>query len=205
MKKETVEAFLETKNNEAIVIVEGKEGYTDPETLIAYLKKGVTSNQIKSCTPRQENGYTIYKFKVYNDEVTLNNYFEVKVRNNERYLFKPVIDAIKDISNQSNLIKKVNRNRLIAGIATSALIITLAGPTLVKGLGKLMEKEGDYDASRYAPYSQGTPSEEEIKQYEAEYYEDLRQRAESGDENALEEYNRYLLEQQLKDQVTKTR
>lgn len=208
MRKETVEAFLEVKNNEPIVVVKGKEGYTNPETLVAFLKKGVKSNEIKACTPKQEKGYTSYKFKVYNDEAELSHYFVVKVRNRERYLHRPTLEAIKDITGVSNLIKKVNVNRFIAGIAITATILTIAGPTMVKGLGELLEKDYQYDQQRYhqssysAPY---IPTEEEKAQAEIEYYEDLRIRAEKGDEAAKKEYEQYLIEQQLKEQLEEER
>lgn len=204
MKKETVEAFLEIRNNEPIVTVKGKDGYTNPETLIAFLKKGVSSNKIKACTPKQEKGYTSYKFKVYSEEEELNNYFVVKVRNRERYLHRPTLEAIKEITGVSNLIKKVNVNRFVAGIAVSALIVTVAGPTIAKGLGKLLEKDYQYDQQRYHQYSYSStyiPTEEEKAQAEIEYYEDLRIRAENGDEAAIKEYSAYLAEQQLKEQI----
>ena len=208
MRKETVEAFLEVKNNEPIVVVKGKEGYTNPETLVAFLKKGVKSNEIKACTPKQEKGYTSYKFKVYNDEAELSHYFVVKVRNRERYLHRPTLEAIKDITGVSNLIKKVNVNRFIAGIAITATILTIAGPTMVKGLGELLEKDYQYDQQRYRQYRQSipyVPSEEEKAQAEIEYYEDLRKKAENGDKEAKEEYQNYLIEQQLKEQIEEER
>ena len=208
MKKETIEAFLEIRNKEPIVIVKGKEGYTNPETLIAFLKKGVKSNEIKACTPKQEKGYTSYKFKVYNDEAELSHYFAVKVRNKERYLHRPAIDAIKDITGVSNLIKKVNVNRFIAGIAIAATILTVAAPTMAKGLGKLLEKDYQYDQQRYRQFSYSTtyiPTEEEKDQAEFEYYEDLRIRAEKGNKEAQKEYDTYLAEQQLKVQIEEER
>lgn len=204
MKKETIESFLEIRNNEPIVTVKGKDGYTNPETLVAFLMKGVKSNKIKACTPKQEKGYTSYKFKVYNDEAELSHYFVVKVRNRERYLHRPTLEAIKDITGVSNLIKKVNVNRFIAGIAITATILTVAGPTMVKGLGELLERDYQYDQQRYhqssysAPY---IPTEEEKAQAEIEYYEDLRIRAEKGDKEAQKEYDAYLAEQALKEQI----
>lgn len=205
MKKQTIEAFLEIVNNEPIVIVSGKEGYTEPETLLTFLRKGVKLGQIKPCTPRQEKGYTNYKFKVFNEEGNLTNYFVVKVRNKERYLHRSTINSIKDIAGISILIKKVNINRIIAGIAASATMLTLAGPTLVKGLGKLFEKEYEYDQERYYQTVSSIPSQDELKQLELRYYEDLRIRAENGDEAAREEYEIYLIEQQLKEQNSKSR
>lgn len=199
-KVEKVEAYLQIQNNEPVVKVEGREGYTIPETLITFLRKGIKSEQIKACTPQHKNGKTNYIFKVYNEEGKLSYYFVVKVDNKDRYLFKPITDVIKDLSNQSALIKKVNTNRFIAGLSAGILVLTLTGPTLVKGLGNLLEKEKEYDSSRFAPYTQSTPSDEEIKQYEAEYIEDLKARAAAGDESAMEEYNIYLIEQQLKEQ-----
>ncbi|MBQ2947139.1 MAG: hypothetical protein IJE04_04755 [Bacilli bacterium] len=204
MKKETIEAFLEVKNNEPIVVVKGKEGYTNPQTLIAFLKKGVKSNEIKACTPKQENGYTSYKFKVYNNKADLSHYFVVKVRNKERYLHRATLEIIKDITGVSNLIKKLNVNRVIAGIAATATILTIAGPTIVKGLDELLERDYQYDQQRYRRFSYSTsyiPSEEEKIQSEIMYYEDLRIRAEKGDEEAQKEYDAYLAEQQLKEQL----
>ena len=208
MKKETIEAFLEIRNNEPIVTVKGREGYTNPETLVAFLMKGVKSNKIKACTPKQEKGYTSYKFKVYNDESELSHYFVVKVRNRDRYLHRPTLEAIKDITGVSNLIKKVNVNRFIAGIAIATTIITVAGPSIAKGLGNLLERDYQYDQQRYRQYSYSStyiPTEEEKAQAEIEYYEDLRIRAEKGDEAAKKEYEQYLIEQQLKEQLEEER
>lgn len=208
MKKETVEAFLEIRNNEPIVTVKGKEGYTNPETLISFLKKGVSSKQMKACTPKSENGYTTYKFKVYDEYNNLNNYFVIKVKNSKRYLYKPIIERIKEISGISNLIKKVNFNRFVAGIAATALIVTVAGPTVAKGLGELLKKDYEYDQQRYHQYTYSThyiPTEEEKVQAEIEYYKDLEKRAKAGDEDAIKEYSDYLVEQQLKEQIEEER
>lgn len=208
MKKEIIEAFLEIRNNEPIVIVKGREGYTNPETLVAFLMKGVKSNEIKACTPKQEKGYTSYKFKVYNDEADLSHYFVVKVRNRDRYLHRPTLEAIKDITGVSNLIKKVNVNRFVAGIAITATILTVAGPSMAKGLNELLERDYQYDQQRYHQYTYSAPyipTEEEKAQAEIEYYEDLRIRAEKGDEAAKKEYEQYLIEQQLKEQLEEER
>lgn len=204
MKKNTVEAFLEIKNNEPIVTVTDREGYTTPETLVAFLAKGVKSNKIKSCTPKQEKGYTSYKFKVYNDESELSHYFVIKVRNNERYLHKPTLDAIKDITGVSNLIKKVNVNRLIAGVTVAVTILTIAGPTITKGLDKILEKDHEYDQQRYNKYSNSAPYEPTVEDREVaekEYLENLRERILAGDKQAEKEYLDYILQQHLKEQA----
>ena len=202
MKKETVEAFLEINNNEPIVRVKGKDGVTNTETLLAFLREGVKSNTIKACIPMQEKGFTSYKFKVYNDEQELNNYFVIKVRNNERYLHLSTLEAIKDITGVSCLIKKVNVYRIVAGALAAVTILTVAGSTMTKGLDKLLEKDYQYDQQRYQQYSYSEtyePTVRDREQAEINYYENLRKRAENGDETAKQEYEQYLIEQELKE------
>lgn len=198
MKKETVEAFLAIKDDQYIVIVNGEEEY--PETVLAYLKKGVKLKKIKACTPRQGEKYTSYKFKIYDEGDNLNNYFVIKVKNSERYLYRPIIKEIREITEKSNLIKKVNRNRFIAGITASALFLTVAGPTIAKGIRNTVDREYDlYDDiyGKPASVTAQAPTEEDI----AKYYEGVRIRAEQGDEEAMREYQQYLLEQQVKEQL----
>ncbi|MBR6690179.1 MAG: hypothetical protein IKL65_02490 [Bacilli bacterium] len=204
MKKQTVEAHLTIKNGQPIVTVKGREGQTDSDTLIAYLKKGVSSGEMKVCTPTSEKGYTTYKFKVYDELENLNNYFVIKVKNNERYLHRATIEQIKEITGVSNLIKKLNVNRFVAGIAVSAILLTVAGPSMAKGLGKLIEKDIEYDQQRYHQHTYSSPyipTEEERTQSEILYYQDLERRALAGDEEALEEYSIYIAQQQLKEQA----
>jgi len=207
MKKETVEAFLEIIDDEPTVKVKGTEVYISTDKLIDFLKTGVKSNRVKACTPKFEEGYTSYKFKVYNDEGQLNNYFIIKVKNKERYLHKQTIETIKEITGVSNLIRKLNITRFIAGVAISATILTVAGPTLVKGLQEILEKDYEYDQQRYRQHysSEFFISDEDKAKSDIEYYKDLKVRAENGDEEAKREYQEYLVEQELKKQFEEER
>lgn len=206
MKKETVEVYLQVMNNRPVVFIKNNNEYTDPQMLIEFLKKGVTFNKIKSCTPREEKGYTSYKFKVYSMEEELNHYFIIKVKNNERYLHKDTINEIKSITGVSNLVKKVNVNRFIAGIAATALVLTVAGPTMAKGMKKILDKDYQYDQERYHYYHYSEPiTEEQKEQSQKQYYEDLEKRVLEGDEQAKQEYEIYLIQQQLKSDKGKTR
>lgn len=203
MKRKTVEAFLEMQINEETIRIKGSEEYNNSQVLIDYLSEGVDKGLIKACTPKQEMGYTSYKFEVYDYNHEFKNYFVVKVRNNERYLHRETLNKIKQITKNSNLIKKVNFNRFIAGIAISLILLRTAGPAIGRGLGRLFDKELEYSQDKSAEYSNSImhkPTEEELTQAELYYYEDLRIRAENGDEKAQEEYERYLFEQEIKQQ-----
>jgi len=198
MKKPTVNAYLNMQNNRHVVNVDGQKGITFPSVLISYLKQGIYSKKIKACTPISKDGYTNYKFKVYNDEGQLNNYFVVKVSHKQRYLHKDTINKIKEVSGVSNLITKVNVNRFIAGLTASALILVAAGPKIAKGLIDIIDKERESSIPSYN--NSVVVTEEEKQQSLKEYYEDLKIRAQSGDIKAIDEYSIYLIQNELEQQ-----
>lgn len=204
MEKQTVEAHLSIQKGRPVVTVKGREGQTDLETLIAYLKNGVSSGEMKACTPKSEKGYTTFKFKVYDELKNLNNYFVIKVKNNERYLHKETIEQIKEITGVSNLITKVNVNRLVAGVAVSALILTLSTPLIAKGLHFILKKDYQYDQYRYNrfDYYSSAPLEDwQREQMEQDYYQDLEKRASEGDKQAQDEFEIYIEQQRLREQA----
>lgn len=208
MKKEIIEAHLTIIDNKPIVMVKGREGYTTPDTLISFLKNGISSKEIKACTPKSEKGYTTYKFKVYNEEGNLNNYFVVKVKHSERYLHKSTIEKIKEVTYVSNLITKVNVNRFIAGIAVGAIILSVTAPTLTKGLKKLNQQDYGHDQQRYQKYSYSVSepiTEEQKQQAEKDYYANLRERILAGDKEAEQEYLNYIAERHLKNQANSSK
>ena len=197
MKRPTVTAYLNMKNNRHVVNVDGQKGITFPSVLISYLKKGIYSETMKACTPISKDGYTNYKFKVYNDEGELNNYFVVRVSHKERYLHKDTIQKIEEISGISNLITKVNVNRFIAGLTATALILVAIGPTMAKGLIKIAAKDM---SSKPPSYSASNVTDKQKEQSLKEYYEDLKMRAQSGDIKAIDEYSIYLIQNELEQQ-----
>lgn len=199
MEKETVVAHLEIINGQPMVRV--KDQATTTQHLIEYLKYGVKKEDIKACAPKYKDGKTIYRFKVFDDHGVFSNYFVIKVNSNERYLHKDAIKQINEVANTSNLIKKVNINRFIAGISAGIVLMTLAGPSIAKGLKELDQKDHEYDQQRYEQYqapAQITP--EQKKESIEQYYKDLEEKAKAGDEAAIKEYSQYLVEQQLKQQ-----
>jgi len=204
MKGQTVEASLVMQKNRPLVLVKDREGYATPEQLIAYLKESINSKEMKVVTPRSEKGYTSYKFKVYDKQQNFNNYFVIKVKNSERYLHKSTIEQIKEISGVSVLIKKVNTNRLIAGVAVSVLLLTFTSPLLAKGLQYILDKDYKYDYDRYHGYDyyQSAPlGDEEREQALYEYYNDLEKRASEGDKQAQDEFEIYIEQQRLREQA----
>lgn len=202
MKKEIVEGLLTIKNGQPIIIVERKKETTNPEVLIQYIKKCVLEKKIKASTPKAQNGHMVYKYKIYDNNKNINNYLVIKIKHNERYLLKPIIEKLNEVSSVSGLITKQNITRFIAGIAIASTLLTVAGPTIAKGLKKLGQLDYEYD-HRYSRYQQSAtyvPTEKDRLKAQIQYYEDLRTRAQNGDESAIEEYNQYLSEQQLKQQ-----
>lgn len=198
MKKPTVTAYLNMQNNRHIVNVDGQKGITFPAVLIKYLKQGIYSETMKACTPISKDGYKNYKFKVYNDEGRLNNYFVVRVSHKQRYLHKDTIQKIEEISGIYGLITKVNFSRFLAGLTATALILGTAGPTIAKGLINIADKGR---TSNKPSYSNSTVvTHEQKEQSLKEYYEDLKKRAEAGDAEAIDEYSIYSITQQLEEQ-----
>ena len=200
MEKETVIAHLEIINGQPMVRVNGQS--TTTQHLIEYLKQGVKKEDIKACTPKYKDGKTIYKFKVFDNHGVFSNYFVIKVNSNERYLHKDTIKQINEVTNTSTLIKKVNINRFIAGISAGIVLMTLAGPSIAKGLRELDQKGYEYDQQRYHQYqapAQVTP--EQKKESIEQYYKHLEEKAKAGDEAAIKEYSEYLAQQTLKEQI----
>lgn len=195
MKKETVEAYLKIRNNEPIVTVKGKEGYTNPETLIAYIKKGISSGNMESHTPKSSNGYTKFKFDVYDEKGKLNSFFVVKVSHKERGALRPIMDKINEVSKSRGIVDFINKNRLAAGLVAGAIALC----SLSTGIVNILTNVKDNEKANENPRS----SISDIYRIEAEkqYYEDLKERALNGDKGAQTEYQNYLIEQELKEQV----
>lgn len=199
MKKEIINAKLTIMRGEHVIVLEKDGEILSQQVLIQFLRKGINNEKVKACTPRYESGHTIYSFKLFNEIGEFDSYLNVKVKNSEKHLHHRTIDSIKDLSKQSETIKKYNRSRFVAGVLAGTILFTLAAPALAKGLNKILEKEDKiYESQR--PKTSFTITEEQKQQAEDEYYEYLKARAENGDEEAKREYEIYLAMDFLKQQ-----
>lgn len=200
-KRKVVSVDLIMDGDREIVNIVGDDEVTDSKFLTQFLDRGIRNKNIKLGKKFRQGGYTRYKFNVEvmdkNDEL-INYDFVVKVKNSEKSLHFQTLKYIDALCDMSVIIKRENITRFIAGLAAGTIVLLTAGPTIAKGIDKILEKEFNYAQNAYDNHYKYIPTEEDKEKAMEEYYDDLEERAKQGDKDAIEEYSQYLTEQEIK-------
>lgn len=200
-----VKVHFISDNDGDFVYIEENDIKIEPDYLLRYLRYGIKHGEIESGIEAHHKNQTQFIFEAKNmiDTETSTHLFVVNVKPKDYLKFKNYIDNIKDLCDLSIQKKKVNRTRIAAGIMAGFVIMYIAAPKLAKGLEKIIEKDEKVTYS----YAQSMASEIEnrknIEEDKENYINYLREQAEAGDKDAIEEYTRYMLEQELKEQNAK--
>ena len=213
-KKQRMTLELCFIDNERYVYIKENDEYRSEDILIKYLDSCKRNKEIS-------NGR-----KIYNDETTQYIYditddsdkhsFVVKVKNSEKELHNATIKYMDALCDLSATLKKANRARVAAGLFAGTFIMVAAGPSIIKEYEKRNEAKIKHQQELYEDFLEKTnnqeyyePTQEEKQQAEDKYYEELRNKAEKGDKEALKEYQNYLIDQlileQMENESTKTR
>lgn len=204
-QKLTLELKQEPSNKLEFFQLENSDEIETVDEMLAYLRQCIRKGNLKKGTVVKDNLFTNYVFDIkgYNSKTEEQTSYQivVKVNNAEKRYHKATIASLNDFCLLSKKIRQLNRTRIAAGVLAGAILVTTAGPVMARGLKSLSDKEKEYDRERYTQILQqngNVPSQEELKQLQEKYYEDLAKRAAAGDEAAKEEYDQYLMEQELK-------
>ena len=205
MKKDMVKVHFISDNDGDFVYIEENDIKIEPDYLLKYLRHGIKQGEIVKGIEAHHKNQTQFIFDTKNtvDTEAPNHLFVVNVKPKDYLKFKNYIDNIKDLCDLSIQKRKVNRTRIAAGIMAGFVIMYITAPKLAKGLEKIIEKDEKVTYS----YAQSMASEIEnrknIEKGKENYINYLREQAEAGDKDAIEEYTRYMLEQELKEQNAK--
>lgn len=209
-KKKNVIVELKLNDEQEYAYIHGRDVETDTKYLTEFLNRGIRNKSISFGTKLRDNEYTKYKFEVKikeNDEPTKYN-FIVKVKNSQKSYHFQTVKYIENLCDTSVTMKKQNRMRLISLLAAGTIAVVAATPFLAKGLNKLFEKDYRYQQQIYnnQSYSENyIPTVEDRENSEKEYYRELEEKAKSGDKEAIQEYSRYIMEQQLEEEALEQR
>ena len=205
MKKQFFYVELKKENGEEAVWIPEHGLTVEPYVLTRYLREGIRNQEISGGFGVIEEDYTKYTFNAKNINETMpDHYFVVKISNQIIKEGSPTANIIKSMSERSVKKTRKNMTRLIAGATASFILITSAAYFVAKDLKNLNSTVKEYErkASIAQEYMKNHKlTDEEKSQMDFQYYEDLRIRAENGDEEAIKEYSIYLAEQQLKEQI----
>lgn len=148
MSKQRFDIRLKNEQGNECFVIDGSEERHNSEELIQLLRNGIRTETIKAGTIKKDRAFTKYIFDVESfDEKTeehQNGKIVVRVMNIEKSQL-PSLDKIEDMCNVCVKTKKVNFYRIVAGVLVTVTLATLAGPTIAKGLEKLLQKEDDYN------------------------------------------------------------
>lgn len=197
MKKERIDLKLKYKNGQEIFSVRNSSEPMDVDTMLRILRNGIKTKEIASGGKVIDNNNIKYNFYVYEyDEKTgkqRKNIISIRVSHADAKQFHRILDTLDDLVEISASIKKVNRNRILAGIACSLVLVSTFGSSVVHFIGQKLEEDSQF-SMHGAPSSYSTMSEEEQKE---KYYEEIVERYENGDETVKEEYQRYCMEKSI--------
>lgn len=209
MKKQFFYVELKKEDGKESVWIPEHGLTVEPYVLTRYLREGIRNQDISEGFGVIEEDYTKYTFNAKNiDKNRPDHYFVVKISNQIIKEGSPTANIIKSMSERSVKKTRKNMTRLIAGATASFILITSSVYFAAKELKNVKSTVEDYGrkVNIGQEYMEDHKLTEEAHQ---QYYEDLRIRAENGDESAKKEYQSYLIEQQLKEQIeeerTKTR
>lgn len=205
MKKDMVKVHFSSDNDGDYVYIEENDTKIEPHHLLKFLRQGIKYGEIKHGMETHHNGKTQFIFEAKNmlDEDASNYLFVVDVKPKDKIKFKNYVDNIRDLCDLSIEKTKVNYTRIAAGIMTGFMLMYIAAPKFAKGLKKNIEKEEKFTYSQSQNISSEIERRKNIENDKANYINYLREQAEAGDKDAIEEYTRYILEQELKEQNAK--
>lgn len=183
------------------VYIEENDVAVEPEHLLRYLRNGIKKGEIKSGIETHYKNETQFIFDALSDK--FKHLFVVNVKPQDEKVFGNYINNIRDLCDLSIEKRKVNYARIATGIMAGFMIIYASAPKLAKGIKSLQEKDYKYTISNSESLGSQIDYEKKIEESRENYSDYLRQRAESGDKDAIEEYTRYILEKQLEEQREK--
>ena len=212
-KKQRMTLELCFIDNERYVYIKENDEYRSEDILIKYLDSCKRNKEISNGRKIHNDKTTKYIYDITDNSEKYS--FVVKVKNSEKELHNATIKYMDTLCDLSATLKKANRARVAAGLFASTFIIVAAGPSILKEYEKRNEAKNEYQQELYEEYlnkvnkPEYQEPEEEKQQAEDKYYEVLRNKAETGDKEALKEYQEYVLEQLVLEQneveSTKTR
>lgn len=210
MKKYRLYSVLDYSNGiEQVITNNGKNSMSSDE-LLKILRDGIKTGQFKGANQIKNKKRTKYVFDMnYYDEKRnddIKGPFVIEVKNSQKQYLSRTISSIEDLCTMTAYIKKVNKSRIIAGISVAVALLTVSGPTIAKGLNDYLEKENKDDTNTYEDIYENYnnyryPTPEEIEKGNEDYYLLLQKKSENGDEEARKEYNDYLVDQLIVEQL----
>ena len=213
MSKEKYYIRLMHNDGQDCYVVNSKEKSYNPNELVQILSAGIKNRTVKFGKRIEDEKFTRYIFDIEGFDDTKEDFykgkFSIKVANKDKGKIR-VIQSIEALTTASHEIKKTNNTRLAAGILIGVTLLTMASPTIVKGMNKLLEKEAEFDDYVSSQHSDLLNSIEPNITYEEQqvaqeiYYQDLYDRAQKGDQSAREELEQYNVEKTLQEQAEQT-
>lgn len=216
-KKQVINLELRNIGDKQYIYIKDYDQYRSADLLVNYLNSCKKSKEIINGNKIYEGEVTKYKYDIKSSDIEDKSKYSVvvEVKRDEKQYFYESIKYMDSLCDLSAVIKKVNRARLAAGIFAGAFIMIAAGPSIIKNYKNNNEAKNQYQQELYQEYLNNLnksdhyeATDSEKQQAEDVYYESLKQRAESGDQAAIKEYQDYILEQLLieqSEQSSKTR
>lgn len=202
MNKDRVYMHLDYNNGVEQVLLNGGRNSMPSDVLLKFLRESIKTKELLSVKKIKSDKTTKYIFdsKSYDEdkEKYIKGSIVLTVKNSEKKYVARTISSLDDICTITVQIKKINRARLAAKISVGIILLTTVVPVIAKGLENYAPRATIEENEEYIPYTK--PTEEEIKLSIDKYYKNLEQKAKTGNEDAIKEYNKYLLEQQLIEQ-----
>jgi len=147
MSKQRFDIRLKNEQGNECFVISGSEERHNSEELVQLLRSGIRTETIKTGTIKRDRAFTKYIFDVdnYNEQIDEHQSGKIVVRvMNAEKSELPSLDTIEDMCNVCVKTKKVNFYRIVAGVLVTVTFVTLAGPTMAKGLDKLLQREDAY-------------------------------------------------------------
>lgn len=198
MKREFVNVELKVRDGEEYVWLPERNMKVEPQVLTAYVRQGVRSGDISGGLEVSSDKFTKYTFKAKDNNNGEEYYFVVKIKNEIIKQGSPTANIIKSLSKRSVRKTRQNTTRIAAGIAAGFVLVTSAYYGMASGLKKLKDSAETY--SDYVAIAQTYDFDNIPEEAYNEYYNYLKEKADEGDKEAIEEYSIYLMEQQLEEQ-----
>lgn len=212
MKKQKLNAWLSYENNQPLVYIQNGRVITIEE--LEEILKGETISQNINKIKRIESSKYI-KYVVEGNDYNEKNQdntkfiFDIKVKPSQKKYFKDFITSIENMKNITTKARVYDTAKLTALIVGGAMVVTSGVATLGYGFAKAYKDEAKYQSEKsrdaYEKVQEAThPTEEELKDAERiskeQELNDILNRLESGDKEAVGEYYKFLLEEEAKNQ-----
>lgn len=212
MKKKKLNAWLVYENNQPLVYIQNGRVITIEE-LEEILKGETISQNIDKIKKIESSKYTKYVVEGndYNEKNQDNTkfIFDIKVKPSQKKYFKSFLSSIENMKSITTKVRIYNNTKLTALVVSGALIITSGISTLGYGFAKAYKDEIEYQSEKsregYERVQQAFhPTEEELKEAEKlskeQELNDILKRLESGDNEAIGEYYKFLLQEEAENQ-----